>query len=39
MHQSSTSTYIPNFTEIEDGHLIPALLGGLNYVYSVEEST
>jgi len=38
MHQSSTSTYIPNFIEIEetfcgrtygraDGHLRPALLG------------
>ena len=38
MHHSSTSTYIPNFTEIEeifcertdgrtDGHLRPALLG------------
>jgi len=40
IHQSSTSTYIPNFTEIEetfcgrtdlrtDGHLRPALLGRL----------
>jgi len=36
MHHSSTSTYIPNFIEIEetfcgrtDGHLRPALLGRL----------
>ena len=36
MHQSSTSTYIPNFTEIEEtfcgrpnGHLISTLLGRL----------
>jgi len=39
MHHSSTSTYIPNFTEIEvtfcgqmDGHLRPALLGRLGGV-------
>jgi len=39
MHQSSTSTYIPNFIEIEgtfcertDGHLRPALLGRLGGV-------
>jgi len=36
VHHSSTSTYTPNFTEIEetfcgqtDGHLRPALLGAL----------
>jgi len=39
MHHSSTSTYMPNFTEIEetfcgwtDGHLRPALLGRLGGV-------
>ena len=37
MHHSSTSTYIPNFIEIEDtlwtdGHLRPTLLGGLGEV-------
>jgi len=39
MHHSSTSTYIPNFTEIEetfcgrmDGHLRPTLLGRLGGV-------
>jgi len=39
MHQSSTSTYIPYFIEIEetfcgrtDGHLRPALLGGIGGV-------
>jgi len=38
MHQSSTSTYTPNFIEIEknflwtDGHLRPTLLGRLGEV-------